>query len=549
MGDNDGTSMIKSSSSPSSSSTSSSSLSSSSVAAMSPFVLGGFEPVHRECEGAPPLRVHGKIPEDMSGVYVKNGPNAQFLPGKGQPYHWFDGDGMVHAVEISGERNLVRYTNRWVRTERFVRDAERGDTVFSFGEMQAGNMMAIMDQRGVSQTTGKILGRMHTNVIFFGGKLLALEETDKPYEMQVATLRTLGQHDFGGSLRHIMCAHPKICPLTGELFIFGHEIDPMQDPHVVSYSVISPSQAKSHLAANSDQGLSSSSTVTHTLDIPLRGPRFMHDMAITRNFAIVFDLPSTFNFEEWQDGRSPWVHEAGTETRFGIFPRHCQDPSQVRWFSARSCQIFHTINAFELDDGSTVVLRACRADSYTMGFDGSDNPDYWLYPYEWRFDMRTGLTTQERRLCNIRCDFPIVSRNVVGMKHRFSYYSTYRSREGDGVPLYDGIVKFDHEQDKVVAVVKMDGHQSCGECSFVPRKAGKRGEIFNSSEDDGYLVMFVSDDRTPDSTELWIYCAKLLDNNSQPLARVVLPQRVPYGFHGNWIDRNEMVNYSIKSRL
>ena len=485
----------------------------------SPFTRGGFAPVSTEHAAAGPLRVvRGAIPRDLAGVYVKNGPNAQFPPANGEPYHWFDGDGMLTAVRLDGANNSARFTNRWVRSERFLRDAERGDTVFSFGEMQAGNMMAVIDPRGVSAETGKILGRMHTNVVQHGGRLLALEETDKPYEVVLPSLDTVGQYDFGGTLRHIMCAHPKVCPTTGELFLFGHAIDPMSEPHV-SYSVVSPHTGK----------------VTHTMDIPIRGPRFMHDMAITENYAIVFDLPSTFDFEEWQEGRSPWKHREDVDTRFGIFPRHCEDPAQVRWFSAKSCQIFHTINAFEEASDSTVVLRCCRADSYTMGFDGSSNPKYWLYPYEWRFDLRTGKTCSERRLSDVRCDFPVVSRRVVGRPHQFSYYTTYRARDGDGVPLYDGLGKFDHSLGRMTAVVSLDEHLSCGECSFVPRRgAGHRGE------DDGYLVVFVSDDRAPDRTELWVFDAKSFSSSAEPLAVVETPQRVPYGFHGNWIDDEEM---------
>ncbi len=505
--------------------------------ASSAFVRGGFAPVRAEHTAPTPLEVRGRLPTDLTGVYVKNGPNAQFPPSSGTPYHWFDGDGMVHAVALDGANNSATYVNRWVRTERFLRDRERGDTVNSFGEMQAGNMMAVMDPRGISSETGKILGRMHTNVVFHGGRLLALEETDKPYEMVLPTLETRGQFDFDGTLRHIMCAHPKICPNTGEMFVFGHEIDPMQEQAVASYSVVSGKKG----------------IITHSMDVPLRGPRFMHDMAITQNFAIIFDLPSTFDFSEWQEGRSPWVHRADTETRFGIFPRHCQDPSRVRWFRAKSCQIFHTINAFETEDGSAVVLRCCRADSYTMGFDGSDKPKFWLYPYEWRFDMRTGETVCERRIADVRCDFPVVSRAVVGAYNQFSYYTSYRARDGDGVPLYDGLVKIDHGSNSsdsaavVVAEIKLGVHQSCGECSFVPKKLFKNNK---KCEDDGYLVMFVSDARTPEVTELWVYCAKTLSSTSEPLARIVMPQRVPYGFHGNWLDEVEMKQAAgIRSRL
>ena len=50
------------------------------------------------------LPVIGEIPRDLDGVYLRNGPNPQFPPvGR---YHWFDGDGMVHAVENTGKTEI-----------------------------------------------------------------------------------------------------------------------------------------------------------------------------------------------------------------------------------------------------------------------------------------------------------------------------------------------------------------------------------------------------------------------------------------------------------
>ena len=45
-------------------------------------------------------------------------------------------------------------------------------------------------------------------------------------------------------------------------------------------------------------------------------------------------------------------------------------------------------------------------------------------------------------------------------------------------------------------------------------------------------MSLVYDSRT-DRSELLILDA--LDVTAEPLARVILPQRVPFGFHGNWI--------------
>ena len=55
--------------------------------------------------------LRGTLPTDIDGVYVRNGPNPQFAPiGR---YHYFDGDGMLHAVHFDGGR--ATYRNRYVR--------------------------------------------------------------------------------------------------------------------------------------------------------------------------------------------------------------------------------------------------------------------------------------------------------------------------------------------------------------------------------------------------------------------------------------------------
>jgi carotenoid cleavage dioxygenase len=64
-----------------------------------------------------------------------------------------------------------------------------------------------------------------------------------------------------------------------------------------------------------------------------------------------------------------------------------------------------------------------------------------------------------------------------------------------------------------------------GEAVFVPASSG-------AAEDEGYLLTYVYDaDR--DTSDFVILDAQNI--TSEPLAAVPLPQRVPMGFHGNWI--------------
>ena len=70
--------------------------------------------------------VDGEIPRELAGSYFRNGPNPQFAP-RGR-YHWFDGDGMIHAFRIRDGR--ASYKNRWVRTARWSLERAAGQSLF-----------------------------------------------------------------------------------------------------------------------------------------------------------------------------------------------------------------------------------------------------------------------------------------------------------------------------------------------------------------------------------------------------------------------------------
>ena len=67
--------------------------------------------------------------------------------------------------------------------------------------------------------------------------------------------------------------------------------------------------------------------------------------------------------------------------------------------------------------------------------------------------------------------------------------------------------------------------RAAGEPVFVSRPD-------SSGEDDGWLVTFVHDGND-DSTDFVVIDAQ--DFARGYVARVRLPQRVPFGFHGNWV--------------
>ena len=77
-----------------------------------PLLQGNFGPWRMEGD-APDLEVEGEVPRELAGTYYRNGPNPAFEPAG--RYHWFDGDGMIHAIRLEDGR--ARYRNRWVLSE------------------------------------------------------------------------------------------------------------------------------------------------------------------------------------------------------------------------------------------------------------------------------------------------------------------------------------------------------------------------------------------------------------------------------------------------
>ena len=77
--------------------------------------------------------IAGKVPTDINGVYLRNGPNAKHMP-KTNRNHFFDGDAYFHAVRIKEGRTY--YCRRYLETPRLEAETRAGKTVYPrIGEM------------------------------------------------------------------------------------------------------------------------------------------------------------------------------------------------------------------------------------------------------------------------------------------------------------------------------------------------------------------------------------------------------------------------------
>ena len=454
---------------------------------LNPFLQGNFAPWRLEGE-AHDLEVLGEIPRDLNGTYYRNGPNPAYEP-NGR-YHWFDGDGMIHAITLREGR--ASYRNRYVESRGLIEERAAGRALYP----------GLLELKLTEAPTFKNTG--NTNIVWHAGKLLALMEAALPTELAAGTLATLAEYDFGGRLPGPMTAHPKIDPETGEMLFFGYS--PM--PPYLQY----------HVADR--RGVLVRSEV-----IDVAWPSMMHDFAITRDHVIFLLCPLVFSFENVADrgGVFSWEPERGT--RLGVMPRSGGNEA-VRWFDTDPCYVFHPMNAYT--DGEEIVLDVARYGRLDfMTPQAARDPSYGgeneAHLHRWRIDLGAGRVRSEP-LDDVGAEFPRVDERRVGRKHRFGYVAGRASAQANGsLPHFSDVRRYDLERG-TTTVRRFGAANGVGEPIFVPRHA-------NAGEDDGYVLVLVYDHERNASDFLLLDAA---DIAGEPVARVRLPHRVPYGFHGNW---------------
>ena len=106
---------------------------------LNPYLQGAYEPVAKETT-ALDLKVIGEIPKDLWGCFYRNGPNPAQAP-EGL-HHWFDGDGMVHAIHFENgkaEYRKVELGRRIGDEYEILSGVNRDETVVIAGQTRLKN--------------------------------------------------------------------------------------------------------------------------------------------------------------------------------------------------------------------------------------------------------------------------------------------------------------------------------------------------------------------------------------------------------------------------
>jgi len=470
-----------------------------------PHLTGPMAPVSDELV-LTDLPVKGKIPDDLNGVYLRNGPNPKFKP-KGA-YHVFDGDGMLHAGQFRNGK--FTYRNKFIHTADFKKKEAAGEEIF-WGVRNTLKGSKDKPMADVSNTDA---------VAHAGNVVTTWYLAGTPYIVDPITLETLrAAPEYVSGYGNGMSAHCKVDDYTGDLLYFDY----FNEKPYMSYGVVSKD-----------------GQLVHHVPIELPGNRLIHDMGITENFSILHDLPVYHDEEAMKAGRHKILFNASLKTRLGVIPRFGAADA-IKWFNFSPCFIYHIINCWE--EGDEVIQIACRY-MPAKNKDGSLDEkltakmlaNLVMDSRLWRYsmNMKTGETKEQCLNPDRNVEFAGYNTAYTGRFNQWGYFVDHHRAGIRGI----GLRKMNLVTGKSHGAWSDDvNHCWYSEPRFAPADN-------SNSEDDGYIMAFCWNDKTK-IQELQVFDAQNISDG--PVARITLPQRVPLGFHGCWMTPSKIDSWHKKA--
>lgn len=476
-----------------------------------PFLQGPFEPLFNEIV-VRDLEVVGKVPMELDGSLYRASSNQHAPPENPDKFHWFDGDGMVHAFRIRDGK--VSYCNRLVETDGLKLERAAGRPLYNgiFGATGKA-------QRDLPPGAPVIKSVANINVIALAGRVLAMHEVDNFYwHLDPDNLDTLGKFDFGGRFNSMLTAHPHFDPATNEMLGYGLNY---QEMYVECMSFSPAGRVTSHVKT----------------DMPIKA--FVHDFIFTENYYVFFFGPlrvDPYGKNTVVQGNGAMSFETDSPGRVLLIHR---TSGAVKWLETRSFTCDHYLNAYEA--GDKIIVDATVTDTLLPGarinaaeffpFPLVNEPSPFSGPQLWRLIIDLGRgTVSTDRIGEFGAEFVRPNEGVMGRKHRYGYMAGTHAPAPDNKG-FNCLIKHDYETDRTQFQHLCSAYEMLpGEPIYVSRPDA-------TAEDDGWILAVWFDPRR-NASELVILAAQ--DFDGEPIARIKLDHRVPPGFHGNWIPRSAL---------
>lgn len=457
-----------------------------------PYLQGNYAPVDEERNlDESELKVEGEVPRCLRGAFMRDGANVAY-----QPNHYvypLDGDGMVHSVYFNDGH--VSYKNRWVETNHLKTERKFDRMIYG----SVGKVLPVpQDVIDAGGEPNPVRNTANTNVIYHGGKLLAMWEGGFPHLLN-NDLSTVGLYDYDGALKagDALTAHPKVCPDTGQLVSCTQRWD---SPNY--WVQIFDAQAK-HL---------------RTIPVAFERKGIVHDLQITQNYVIIFYAPAFHSLEKAMKGEDPFMWEPELGTKVIVIPRDGKGEQIV--FETDAFFSWHFCNGFERD-GQIVIDYVWISSIPFTSAQGSGVEKQPRRMHRMTLDLASRKVTDEQ-FSDVFCEFSRVDERRMGKDYRYGFAASSNREWGDAHG-YNCTGRFDFQTGET-KLWEYGPEANAGEPVYVANPDSER-------EEDGWVMCFVYN---PDEGA-FLSILSAGDFDSGPVAKVLIPGRVPNGFHANWM--------------
>jgi carotenoid cleavage dioxygenase len=469
------------------------------------------------------LEVEGDIPAEIEGAFFRSVPDNAHVP-------MFEDDVALNADGMIGRFNFeggaVDYDLKFVETERYL--AEKKARRALFGRYRN----PFTDDPSVAGMDRTVA---NTTPVWHGGRLFMTKEDGRAYEINPHTLETVGKWDFYGVLKsETFTAHPRVDPVTGELFFFGYEAGGLCTRDV-AYGI-----------ADKDGNLVSEQRFEQP------ECAMIHDFVITQKYAIWPIFPTTADLDRLKAGGEHWAHQQAGDSWIAIMPRYGK-VEEMKWIKGPvgvSC--FHEVNAY--DDGDLVQIDLCLTDTNAFAFmreaGGIQRDQRSLQGAltRWTIDMSKAEPVIEERPLGPPGDLPRLADADQGRPYNRAWYLSMNP-EAQGPPMLGGPVGVNFN-----ALLRIEPGNGRLTMMGLPPGAAISEPVHVPSRESGHGGWLLAAIDIPTGpvphqyeTELWVIEADQVENGAIAKVRTGLTLRSQV--HGCWVSRKQLSRAKLPTRL
>lgn len=473
--------------------------------------------------------VIGKIPKDLNGIFIRNGPGLINVYGQ-ELNHPIDGDGLVVTLEFNNGNNCKLKSN-FVQSFSHVEERKQKKILYN-GQMGT---------RVKNTTKKKFRDPSHTNAFYFGNKLLALHEYTTPNTLDINTLETKIQSDqLNGALKKVrtLAAH----------YRYDYENNLLVTASFKSGAPFLGKLPKLHMCEFDEKW-----NLKFEQYLEIEGLNYVHDFLITPNYYILHITPFV---DVSKEGIMKIINNEATPgelmkyypnlpSKIVLVERY---PKQklpiIKQFNVPPFHIYHFALCYENQTNNTIQFQACcLRPPFNMEFqykmflsNVSDAPGVM---YNFFIDLNNNKINCHiiDKLKDVSCEFPTThpykhclnSNNIKNKNSEPRYFYLMSGSPGISLP-FNCLTKYDAILDKVTRWKFNDAQ--IGEPCYCPKNTS-----INDKEDNGYVIIQVYY-YNKNQTQFCIFEAN--DIEKGPITRLICPTNIPYGFHGTFTHQSKL---------